>query len=418
MPDCEVTELLDGAEERTETRPGTGGKLRILMVAPQPFFRPRGTPFSVLHRIRALLAQGHSVDIVTYPFGEDPALPGLRVFRAKRPWFVHDVRVGPSIAKIFLDIALYRATKRVLQEHSYDVLHTHEEAAFFGVGLAKKHGLLHVYDMHSSLPHQLSNFKAYDFGLFRWIFRGRERKVFTTADGVITICRELADIATAHCEDTPHAMIENTGDDRTLFAWDGSDPRADLSLEDKHISLYTGTFEAYQGLHLLLDAFVQVVRARPQAHLLLVGGSRGQVEEQRQRARDLGIADAVSFVGTVHPSHIPGYLRAADLIVSPRSRGTNTPLKIYNYMRWGVPLVATDKPTHTQTLTVDNSLLVPPTPEGFARGIQRLIDDPAEASRIGAAAARFAEEHFADADYVARVAGFYREVAALADPGG
>ena len=40
------------------------------MIAPQPFFRARGTPFSVLHRIRALVLLGHSVDLVTYPFGE------------------------------------------------------------------------------------------------------------------------------------------------------------------------------------------------------------------------------------------------------------------------------------------------------------------------------------------------------------
>ena len=54
------------------------------MVAPEPWFRPRGTPFSVLHRIRALLRLGHSVDLLTYPFGDDPALPGLRLQRSQR----------------------------------------------------------------------------------------------------------------------------------------------------------------------------------------------------------------------------------------------------------------------------------------------------------------------------------------------
>jgi hypothetical protein len=47
------------------------------MIAPQPFFRARGTPFSVLHRIRALVLLGHSVDLVTYPFGEPVPLDGL-----------------------------------------------------------------------------------------------------------------------------------------------------------------------------------------------------------------------------------------------------------------------------------------------------------------------------------------------------
>src|SRR5436190_18520335 len=49
--------------------------VRILMIAPEPFFEPRGTPFSEYHRIRALIDLGHTVDLVTYPFGRDVSLP-------------------------------------------------------------------------------------------------------------------------------------------------------------------------------------------------------------------------------------------------------------------------------------------------------------------------------------------------------
>ena len=59
--------------------------MRILMIAPEPFFEPRGTPFSEYHRIRALLELGHTVDLVTYPFGRDVSLPGLRVFHCAKP---------------------------------------------------------------------------------------------------------------------------------------------------------------------------------------------------------------------------------------------------------------------------------------------------------------------------------------------
>ena len=58
--------------------------MHILMVAPQPFFRPRGTPFSVLHRIRGLTMLGHTVELVTYPFGETPSIAGLTIHRAPR----------------------------------------------------------------------------------------------------------------------------------------------------------------------------------------------------------------------------------------------------------------------------------------------------------------------------------------------
>ena len=62
------------------------------MIAPQPFFEPRGTPFSEFHRIRALTALGHQIDLVTYPFGDDVEMPGLRIFRCARPPFVRRVR--------------------------------------------------------------------------------------------------------------------------------------------------------------------------------------------------------------------------------------------------------------------------------------------------------------------------------------
>ena len=89
--------------------------MRILMIAPEPFFEPRGTPFSEYHRIRALLELGHTVDLVTYPFGHDVTLPGLRVFRCLRPPFMSGVGIGPSWKKVPLDLALFfTACRRAL----------------------------------------------------------------------------------------------------------------------------------------------------------------------------------------------------------------------------------------------------------------------------------------------------------------
>lgn len=73
------------------------------MLAPEPFFEPRGTPFSEYHRIKALGELGHQVDLVTYPIGEDVDLPNLRIFRSLRPPGVRKVRIGPSFTKLVLD---------------------------------------------------------------------------------------------------------------------------------------------------------------------------------------------------------------------------------------------------------------------------------------------------------------------------
>ena len=385
-------------------------RLRILMVAPQPFFRPRGTPFSVLHRARALVERGHTVDLVTYPFGEDVDLPGLNIFRSRKPPFVHDVKIGPSLAKIVLDIPLFFSTIAALRGAKYDVIHSHEEAAFFCKYLAKRHGLLHVYDMHSSLPQQLSNFKAYNFPLMRKSFEYLEKSVLTSCAGVISICAELEEIAESYCGDVPHAMIENTADDQKVFPVAEENVRKALGLEEKKIILYTGTFEEYQGLDLLLPALTHVLHSHPGAHLLMVGGTPSQIAHFRGQVNSRRLEQAVTCVGTVHPSRIPSFIDAADIIVSPRSRGTNIPLKIYGYLRSGKPLVATNMRTHTQLLTPEVAMLVPPSPEGLAGGITAIFEQPALGPRLAEAASALAAREFADESYVDKVTEFYRRV--------
>ncbi len=145
--------------------------LRILMLAPEPFFEPRGTPFSEYHRIRALTELGHSVDLVTYPFGADVALPNLRIIRTARPPFARRVRIGPSVTKLVLDLLLAVTAWRQSRRETYDFVHSHEEAGVMGVLLARWLGVPHLYDMHSSLPQQLTNFRFARSRVLRWMFQ-------------------------------------------------------------------------------------------------------------------------------------------------------------------------------------------------------------------------------------------------------
>lgn len=394
------------------TTPTSGAPLQILMVAPQPFFRPRGTPFSVLHRIRALAALGHKVDLITYPFGDDVDVAGLSIRRSARVPFVKDVKIGPSIAKLLLDVPLAFATLSALRAKRYDVIHSHEEAAFFCAPLARKFRTLHVYDMHSSLPQQLDNFNSFNFAPIRKLFATLEHRVLDTAHGVITICQDLADVALPQCGDRkPHAMIENTADDAMIFGEATElDRTPPPTFPGRRVILYTGTFEPYQGLDLLLDAFAIVQRKVENAHLVLVGGRPQQVEAYINKARDFGILEHMTFVGQVHPSKIPAYIELSELIVSPRSGGTNTPLKIYGYLRSGRPIVATDLHTHTQTLNRQVAALAAPTPAGLADGMLHVLNDRDYANSLVAAAQRLSDAEYSDEAYMRKVADFYRHV--------
>jgi glycosyltransferase involved in cell wall biosynthesis len=387
--------------------------MRILMVAPQPFFRPRGTPFSVLHRIRALLRLGHVVDLVTYPFGESPALAGLRIIRSRRMPGVRDVPVGPSLAKLALDAPLFARARGLASQGGYDLLHTHEEAGFLGAWLARRLGITHLYDMHSSLPQQFSN-----FGRFNWSpvvagFRRLERFTLDGADGVIAICAELRDQVRSSGYRGPLALIENTldFDPPVLTEAQVAEVRRRLGAGDGPAIVYTGTLEPYQGLELLVTGAPAVVAAVPGARFVIVGGTPQQIAGLEASARARGAREAFVFVPAVPPAEVFAYQRLAGALVTPRSRGTNTPLKLYQYLRAGRPIVATRIRSHTQVLDDDSAELVPPTAQGLAEGLIRVLTDRGRAARLADAAARLARERYSEQSYLDSLAQMLEQVA-------
>jgi glycosyltransferase involved in cell wall biosynthesis len=384
--------------------------MRILMIAPEPFFEPRGTPFSEYHRIRALLDLGHTVDLVTYPFGQSVQLPGLRVFRCVRPPFVHRVKVGPSVAKVPLDLALTITALRRVASDGYDVIHSHEEGAIIGVLLSSLLGVPHVYDMHSSLPQQLSNFAYSRSRVLRWLFHRLERVAIRHSKVTIVICPELRRLVEQLEPGADPVLIENApGAAETDADRAGDAVRASLGVSSSTpLVVYTGTFEAYQGLDLLFAAAALVAESRPDVRFLLVGGHPEQIAEARAQAEAAGAGAVTMFAGERPSSEIPAILEAADVLVSPRSRGINTPLKIYQYLRAGRAIVATRLLTHTQVLDDSVAVLTGASPREFADGIISTLADPGMAMALGACAAELAATKYSYDAYLERT----REVVA------
>lgn len=371
------------------------------MIAPEPFFEPRGTPFSEYFRIKALAALGHSVDLVTYPFGQDKEIPGLRIFRCWRPPWIKAVKIGPSPAKLILDFFLFFKTLRRLLVGKYDLIHTHEEGNIMGVVCQKMTRIPHLYDMHSSLVQQLDNFQFTRSRIVIRLFRIIENISLKNAAAVIVICRALYDYAAGITAAAKLTMIENFMDDRPA----ASDPEKLLRLkrevnpDGKKIVMYTGTLESYQGIPLLLDSLNFL---NDDFRLVLIGGKASQVEELGRRLQAGGLAKRVLLLGQKSAAEIPYYLQTADILVSPRTLGTNIPLKIYSYLASGVPVVATDLPTHTQTVTPDLAILAAPAAELFAAGI-RLAAGP-QGWKVAGQAREHCLKHYTRERYLELVA--------------
>ena len=180
------------------------------MIAPVPFFAPRGTPISVLGRLRALVSLGHEVDLITYPIGENVVISGVKFYRTPNFRFIKEVPVGPSWVKVFLDFFVVLKSVRMLIGNSYDVIHTHEEGSIFGTVLAKLFNLPHLYDFHSSLPQALGNFGYDKFPLLIGIFEWIESMVIRSSDGLIAISPELANYVRKIDKRIPIVTIEDT----------------------------------------------------------------------------------------------------------------------------------------------------------------------------------------------------------------
>ena len=390
--------------------------MRVLMVAPQPFFTPRGTPFSVLHRIRALLRLGHSVDLVTYPFGDSPQLPGLRIVRTARLPAIRKVGVGPSLAKLSLDIPLFLTARSLVRDGAYDLLHTHEEAGAMGAWLSGRYHLPHLYDMHSSLPQQFANFGRFNWSPIVATFTRMEQYTLDGADGVIAICPELHEHVRASGYRGALAMIENTLDFEVpaIAPEDVEHLRKTLGVDKSKVIVYTGTLEPYQGLELLIDAAQQVKERVPEARFVIVGGTSKQIEPLRTIARRRGVEPAFTFVAAVPPEKVFLYQRAADVLVTTRTRGTNTPLKIYQYLRAGKPIVATAIRSHTQVLDRTTAQLVPPTRDGVAEGIVEAMMNPERARSLAESAVRVARDRYGEEAYLTRLRDLLGQILANA----
>ena len=140
----------------------------------------------------------------------------------------------------------------------------------------------------------------------------------------------------------------------------------------------------------------------------MVGGEPAQVTEAAARARALGAP--VVFAGQQPARDIPAFIEASDVLVSPRVSGTNTPLKIYSYLRSGRPIVATNLSTHTQVLDRTVAELVDAQPEAFAAGIVGLLDDPGRRRALADAAAALARDRYSRQAYLDRTADAYAQL--------
>ncbi|HEX9187766.1 MAG TPA: glycosyltransferase family 4 protein [Vicinamibacteria bacterium] len=391
-----------------------GRSLRILFLAPQPFFEVRGTPLAVLHMTRALAALGHSVDLLTFPQGRPEPVEGVRHLRSL--WLpVGRVKAGPSLAKIALDGPFLAEAAWRLVRGRYDVVHAVEEAAHLIAPFARWLKVPLVMDVDSSIPDQLRYSGFATRGPILWLAEALERHALRHAAAAVTVCASLTDGVKARAPEVPVFQVEDPPlvDPRAVPSADVlAALRRELTLGPWPVVLYSGNFEPYQGVELLLDALALV----SDVQLLLMGGGPDDVARMKAEARARGVGARSVFSGQRPPTDLPAFLALADVLASPRAKGQNTPFKVFTYLASGRPLVATRIPTHTQLLDDRTAFLVEPTAEGLAGGIRAALDRPDDAAARARAGLDLVEREYSVERYREKIARAYAAVERLAAP--
>ena len=172
--------------------------------------------------------------------------------------------------------------------------------------------------------------------------------------------------------------------------------RSELGLEGKTVLGFAGSFYAYEGLDLLVEAVAILARSHPELRVVLVGGGPQEQALKRQVA-SLGLADRFTFVGRVPHADIPRYYRFIDVLAYPRHRmrltEIVTPLKPLEAMAQGCMLVASDVGGHRELIRDGETGFLFPAGDAnaLARTIDAILARQAEWPRLRAQARRFVE---------------------------
>ena len=382
--------------------------MKILLAAPQPFYQERGTPIAVRLLAETLCDFGHQVDLLVYHEGEDIVVPRLTIHRAARPPGVCQVPIGISWQKLACDVTFVAKMASLALRNRYDVVHAVEEAVFPAAALDLFSRSRLVYDMDSSLSEQLTD----KWTLLRplaWLFRAFERGAVRRSSVVLPVCEDLAAKVRPWADARRVIVLPDVpvGDAEPLGAVDSL---REVTGAAAPIGLYVGNLERYQGIDLLLDALAQTSPATsPQ--MVVIGGNAPDVARYRQRASELGLAGRVHLLGPRPVAHLNAYLAQADLLVSPRTLGQNTPMKVYSYMQSGKAILATDIRSHTQALDPGCAELVRAEPAAMAAGLERLAGDAERRERLGSAARAKAEREYSLHAFRGRLARAYELLA-------
>jgi glycosyltransferase involved in cell wall biosynthesis len=392
--------------------------MKVLILAPQPFYQERGTPIAVKILTEALVAKYTSnndrIDLLTYHEGIDIELTRVNHYRSWAPSWLTNIRPGISIKKILADCFFFLKTISLIYKHrsdQYTLIHAIEESVFIAWFIKITCSIHYIYDMDSSLVQQLTD-KWKIFSFCKSLLRTFECIVFKSSTMVLPVCQALADEALAKQAKNIH-ILHDIVTLQNIYCNDVS-IRGEFSITpDKNVIMYIGNLEPYQGIELLISAYDFISSKYPETILLIVGGLSEDISKLKLKWEHLINRKQLVFSGPRPFKYLATYLNEANILASPRLEGVNTPMKIYNYLGAGKPIIATDIISHTQVLDNSVAKLCLPNYLDFATNLESLIVNKDLQKTLGNNALQLAESKYSFKVFQEKLNLAYNELESL-----
>lgn len=386
--------------------------MRLLMIAPTPFFSDRGCHTRIYGEITAFQKKGVDVLLCTYGLGRD--VPGIRIKRTYNfPWY-KKLSAGPSVTKILLIPVLTVTVLKQIRRFRPDIVHAHLHegaliARFCRLFYRKP---LYIFDLQGSLSREIIQHKfVKENGLFHRFFRAIERKIDKWFP-IVTQSDNLYDLLITEMGVDPENMVNALdGVDTALFSPRQPDPalarKIGVSLEKPRV-IFTGLLEQYQGADLMFKAFELIHEQKPDVQFIVIGYPH--IEKYKEISQNYGIAENVKFLGKVRFDELPGLLSLAPVGLAPKIAVSEGDGKVYNYMAMGMATVAFDRSISREILGDTGVFAEFGSADDFAKKVLWCLDHPQDAARVGAKARERAVNLLSYDASVSKIVGFYKKM--------
>ena len=403
------------------------------------FAEPFAVQLHIYHQVRGLQQTGHNVSLVALQGRRVLCTGNLQVFQHKNLPQNDFGELGLSGAKLlkvfesairkvqrtlnlpylalFDSYRTYDACCQSLQ--GYDVIH--ERLSLLAIGGAwasRKLGIPYVLEVNADLLEERQAQEKTERGIRRLFAVWATRFCFDRASRIICVSAQLKDHLVQKWEiDAGKIEVLPNAADTEAFGrqYDTQSIRCQLELKDEPVVMFVGGFYLWHDLGLLVRSFSQIVRAVPNAKLVLVGDGRTRPMVEQVIAEEK-LQSAVMLTGPVEHRRVPEMLAIADVAVAPNisffDGHGGSPLKIYEYMAAGKAIVATNTGQVAEVIQDGHSgVLVEAGDEvGFAEATINLLNDPPARDRLGQQARKQAVKHHSWRQYISKLEKIYASI--------